>query len=240
MNPIVVMTAGLLAVGVPFGERGSQEPGAQDISELAATLDLTETGVRRWLERLGARDRETERLLATSLTGAVLMARDGGGSSVRIDSDMDRLLLEPAQPVVLIHNHPASVGLSAADLRQLGKRGLAAIVAIGHDGSVFMASAGPRLDRDFFEERQYAVASEEVLKALRTEWSSGKVPREASTDLVSHLVTMALARAGVVRYWSRLRGAGRESFDRSRMVFSRVVVTAAGRLGSRLQTGVAR
>ena len=55
--------------------------------------------------------------------------------------------------VVLVHNHPANAGLSAADTQQLAKPGVAAIVAVGHDGSVFIASAGPRLNRDFFEMR---------------------------------------------------------------------------------------
>ena len=40
---------------------------------------------------------------------------------------------------------------------QLAKPGVAAIVAIGHDGSVFIASAGPRFDPDLFEERQCAL-----------------------------------------------------------------------------------
>ena len=48
---------------------------------------------------------------------------------------------------VLVHNHPSSVGLSAADIGQLSKPGVAAIVAIGHDGSVFVASAGRAMNR---------------------------------------------------------------------------------------------
>jgi hypothetical protein len=36
-----------------------------------------------------------------------------------------------------------------------------------------------------------------------------------------------MAKAGIIDYWFTQRGTGRESFDRARVVFSRVVVGAA-------------
>ena len=132
---------------------------------------------------------------------------------------------------LLVHDHPANVGLSSDDLRQLTKPGIAAIVAIGHDGSVFIASAGPRLDRDLFQDEQYVLAKAEVMKRLRAEWPSGQVTVSVSDAHFSHLVTLALQRAGIVQYWYKLRGTGRESFEKTRVVFARVVVGAAGQLG---------
>ena len=205
-----------------------------DLAGMAASLDLTETGVRRWLAQLGAGElgASDEQLMAVSLTGTPLLDRRGGsGSSVRLDRELDTLLREPDRSIVLIHNHPASGGLSAADIAQLAKAGVAAIVAVGHDGSVFAAAAGPRFDRDFFEDRQHAVARAEVVKRLRADWPSGRLSVPVSDAHLSHLVTLALARANVVRYWFELRGVNRESFDAARLVFARAVAGAAARLG---------
>jgi hypothetical protein len=221
-----------VTIGVS-GEAAQERP--MDLPGLVARLDLTEAGARRWLEQLGVNGdgASTERLMAVSVTGAPLLEREGGGSSVRIDPELDTLLLQPGMAIVLVHNHPANVGLSGNDLRQLTKPGITAIVAIGHDGSVFIASAGPRLDRDLFQDEQYALAKAEVMKRLRAEWPSGRVTVSVSDAHVSHLVTLALQRAGIVQYWFKLRGPGRETYEQARMVFGRVVEGAAGRLNSR-------
>lgn len=201
-----------------------------DLSRLAATLDFTDPGVRRWLDHLGVRvaDPSGERLLAVSVTGEPLMARQGERSVVEVGPELDDLLRGPDRAVVLVHNHPSNVGLSVADLGQLTKPGVAAIVAVGHDGSVFMASAGPRMDPDFFEERQYAMARAEVLKRLRTE--SRSIPSTVRDAHFSHLVSLVLSRAGILDYWFTLRGTGRESYEQARIPFGRVVTGAAARL----------
>jgi hypothetical protein len=206
--------------------------GLVDPAKLAATLDLTEGGVRRWLDRLGVSGDgpPTERLLAVSLTGQPLMERHGASSLVHVDAELDSELRQPGMAVVLVHNHPANAGLSAADTQQLAKPGVAAIVAVGHDGSVFIASAGPRLNRDVFEVRQYALAQAEVRKRLRGEWPSGRVSVAVSDAHFSHLVTLALAKANIVQYGFSLRGTGRESYEGARIVFSQVVVGAAAQL----------
>jgi hypothetical protein len=135
-----------------------------------------------------------------------------------------------AQAASIRRYSKANAGLSAADTQQLAKPGAAAIVAVGHDGSVFIASAGPRLNRDLFEVRQYALAQAEVRKRLRGEWASGRVSVAVSDAHFSHLVTLALAKANIVQYWFSLRGTGRESYEGARIVFSQVVVGAAAQL----------
>jgi hypothetical protein len=158
------------------------------------------------------------------------MVRQGQGSSVRVDPELDTLLLTQGTEIVLIHNHPANVGLSADDLRQLTKPGVLAIVAIGHEGSVFVAAAGPRMDRQFFADRQYAFARAEITRRLRAEWPSGRVSVADSDAHFTHLVTSALAKAGVVRYWFKLRGPSRYSYERARFVFGQLVAGAAARV----------
>jgi hypothetical protein len=227
----LAVSSATLAVTIATSGQAAQERG-MDLPALVARLDLTEAGARRWLAQLGVNGdgASAERLMAVSVTGAPLLVREGGSSAVRIDPELDTLLLRPDMAVVLVHNHPANVGLSSNDLRQLTKPGIAAIVAIGHDGSVFIASAGPRLDRELFPEEQYARATAEVMKRLRAEWPSGRVTVAVSDAHFSHLVTLALQRAGIVQYWFKLRGTGRESFEKARVAFAQVVEGAAGRL----------
>lgn len=121
------------------------------------------------------------------------------------------------------------MGLSLSDLRQLAKPGLAAIVAMGHDSSVFMASAGARLDRDAFE-RQYSRAHAEIWRRLRGHLASGRVPIAVSELHGSHLVTLALAKADIVEYWFELRSSGRDSYETGQIIFDQVVGGAAERL----------
>jgi hypothetical protein len=222
-----------LAVTIGLSQAGAQGP-AVDLPKLLAGLDFTERGVNRWLERLGAgfAGPPTERLLVVGLTGENVLARRGSASSVHVDAEVDDVLLRPGPGTVLVHNHPTSAGLSGPDLGQLAKPGVAAVIAVGHDGSVFAAAAGRRMHPDFLESRQYASAKAEVAKRLRAEWPSGSVSVAASDSHVSHLVSLAMAKAGIIDYWFTLRGTGRESFDKARVVFNRVVVGAAARLRS--------
>ncbi len=233
MNRLAYAVAGGVALVLTFGggHAGAQEPPV-DLRRLVAGLDVTERGVTRWLERLGATvpGLPEERLLLVRPTGEDVLERRGGPSSVRVDSEIDDLILRPGMRHVLVHNHPTSVGLSGPDLGQLAKPGVAAVMAVGHDGSVFVASAGRRMQPDFLESKQYVSAKAEIGRRLRAEWPSGSVSVAVSDAHLSHLVSLALAKAGIIDYWFTLRGTGRESFDGARVVFNRVVVGASARL----------
>ena len=233
MNQPRLLMVGWVALALASRVSGETAPERlTDLPRLVAALDLTERGVSRWLDelRVTADEPPTERLLAVKETGERLFERHGGSSSVRVDPELDNTLRQPDMAVVLVHNHPTNVGLSVDDMGQLAKPGVAAIVAIGHDGSVFIAAAGPRFDRDFFEERQCALASADVAKRLRVEWASRRVSVAASDAHFNHLVTLALAKARMVQYWFNLRGIDRESYERGRAVFGNVIVGAAERL----------
>ena len=225
-----LLIAGWITIGIANGvaaEPASKPP--TDLPKLAETLDLRGNGIWRWLDRLGvSRDgSQTERLLAADLTGKILMERHGDGSGVRVDSELDDLLLRADMAIVLIHNHPESVGLSLADLRHLHKPGVAAMIAIGHDGSVFVAAAGPRFDRFDFADRHYPTVMAEIRTQLRREWPSGRLSVAAGDAHTSHLVTLALARANVVRYWFKFRGGSLLSYEGSRYAFNRIAALGA-------------
>jgi len=229
---------GLLVVGwmtiattVPAADAQVAQKPPANLPKLAESLNLTDGGVWRWLDRLGVNgDSRSERLLALESTGKILIERHGDDSSVRVDPELDSLLLRPGAAVVLIHNHPASVGLSLADLRHVYKPGVAAMVAIGHDGSVFIASAGPRFDHSGAADLHYPVAMAEIRDRLRREWPSGRLSIAASDAHTSHLITLALARARIVQYWFKLRGGSLTSYQGTQFTFNRIAALGAARL----------
>jgi hypothetical protein len=215
------VVAGGLAVAMAAGVRADErhEPG-EDLRALAVTLNLTDKGVARWLDKLG-------------VTGEVLMQRQGGRGFVRVDSELDDLLLRPDMAIVLIHNHPANVGLSLDDMRHLTKPGVVAMVAIGHDGSVYLASAGPRISRPWFDDGEYTAALAAVRSQLRIEWPAGRLSIAAGDAHTSHLVALTLARAGIIRYWFKFRGSNLVTYEDARFIFNRIVVVAAGGMTKR-------
>jgi hypothetical protein len=222
----------VLALPLMTAAGAAQQARAVHLDRLSAALDLTERGVNQWLRRLVADspDAPVERLIALALDGTVLAERRGERSQVRVDGEIrDLLLRRPTHDVVLMHNHPASAGLSGPDLRQLATPAVAAVVAIGHDRSVFLAAAGPEFDPVSFEERQYEAAVREVTARLRTEWPGIRPPPVAEAYF-SHLVTLSLARAGILDYWFVVRGSGSALYADARPAFGRVVAGAAKRL----------
>ena len=225
---------GLLLVGgwaLAVASGASAQERSIDLPRLVSALDLTDRGVATWLELLQAGDGPAERLVAVSTSGERLVERVGDRSSVYVGAELDGLLLRSDRSVILIHNHPSNVGLSAADIGQLAKPGVAAIVAIGHDRSVFVAAPGPRMDPDFLEERQYALAGSEIRRRLRSAASGSDRIAVADGDAqFSHLVCRVLAKAGIIKYWFELRGASRGSYEPARMAFGQVIEGAAVRL----------
>ncbi len=140
-----------VVVGAVGGTGSSGGSGTADgLDQLAARLDLTDRGIDWWLTRFvsDVDGDQAERLFVLSASGEPLAERAGDSSSVELDGELDRLLRQPGMDVVLVHNHPASRGLSAADVGQIAKQGVTAVVAIGRDGSVFVASAGRGMNRD--------------------------------------------------------------------------------------------
>jgi len=87
-----------------------------------------------------------EQLTVVRPDGAVIAVLNGDAASVVITPEVDAELKRPGSDLLLTHNHPGSLGLSALDLGQLAKRGVRAIEAVGRDGSRYEASAGSRYD----------------------------------------------------------------------------------------------
>ena len=196
---------------------------------LAARLDLSGRGTAAWLRQLERNGAATERLLAVTTSGELVMAREGGRTAVAIGVELDLLLRRPGSAIVLIHNHPSNTALSAADIGQLSKPGVAAVVAICRDGSVFMAAAGPRMDGDFLESHQYFAADAEVsqrMELARINAHHGQTP-PGCAGISSHARSRKPASSA---YWADIRSGGRQQLDAERQVLAPLVESVAARL----------
>jgi hypothetical protein len=139
-------------------------------------------------------------------------------------------LLDPVSDLVLIHNHPHSLGFSADDLVQLEKPGVTAVVAVGHDGSVYIAARGRLYDRDMFEPVQYAAARKAVTLGVREALVAHMLTDERVDAHFAHLISLALERAGVIDYYTDLAPERRSQFDTARVAFAQLVAFAASRV----------
>jgi len=218
----------LLAVPMSIAPLLAQTP-PSSLTAVVARLGLTGPGIQEWLGRLGvAGDRPVhERLLAVSSTGEILGALDGLENSVVVTPEFDGQLVREGASIVLVHNHPANTSLSQQDLGQLEKAGVTAIIAVGHDGSVY--AAAKRLSSAKAQRCSpecYSKAREEVSKTLRIELPRMATNAEVAASFATHLTMLALAKAGYFDYFAALPSERRAIFDTHIVEFSRVVASA--------------
>lgn len=223
----VVLALSAAALGPARAE--AQGP-PRSLAALIADLRLTEAaGAREWLARLGvvAGTVAHERLLAVSGDGRILRALDGSDATVVVTAEFDGDLVREGAGIVLVHNHPANTSLSQQDLGQLDKPGVAAIVAIGHDGSVYAAArpSGAARARRCGPEC-YARVRDEVGKALRIEVPRMATNASTAASYATHLTLLALAKAGFVDYFAAMAPERRATFDVHIVAFGRVVASA--------------
>jgi hypothetical protein len=232
MNPRRRLSAAVAAGILSIVSMADAQPPAPGLRDIANRLGLTAAGSGRWLDALGVtgNTKAAERLIALTSTGRVIATRDGGESSVSFGLELDLQLLTPGSAIVLVHNHPGNAGLSANDLGHLAKPGVAAVVAVGRDGSIYMAARGRRYDPIAFERRQYEPLRVELKKRLRDECGARALTTETADAHFSHVAALALAKAGTIEYQAVLVGDTRASFDAGRITLSRVASGAAARV----------
>ena len=199
------------------------------LADLLDGLRLTGGGVQEWLGRLGvtAGQPAHERLLAVNSTGEIVGALDGVESQVVVTPEFDRDYIREGAGLVLVHNHPASTSLSQQDLAHLDSPGVSAVVAIGHDGSVYAAAKPLASGRArHCDPECYAKARDEVGKVLRLELGHITQDGAAAGSFATHLTLLALAKAGYYDYLSLMASDRRLIFDRHAAAFGRVVASA--------------
>ena len=214
--------------GRPGGSGAAQRPRSvvaraeaqrppHSLAAVIADLRLTDgAGAREWLARLGvaAGSASHERLLAVSGEGKILRALDGSDATVVVTPEFDGDLVREGAGVVLVHNHPANTSLSQQDLGQLDKPGVAAIVAIGHDGSVY-AAARPQAPPALADAGPSATPVCATKSARRCGSRCPRMATNASTaaSYATHLTMLALAKAGYVDYFAAMAPERRATFD---------------------------
>lgn len=205
---------------------------ARGLKSLLRQLSLTQEGARGWLDRLGAWEGGPthERLLAVTETGAVLHSLDGDGTRVVLTPEFDSDLLRDGAALVLVHNHPTGTSLSGNDISHLAKGGVLAVVAIGHDGSIYAASRGPHFDALWCEAERYANLRKDVRWAMLFEGTFTDGLRFPFESYAAHLAAMALSKAGVIDYAVRMAPDRRAAYDDRRVAFGRIAAFAAARI----------
>jgi proteasome lid subunit RPN8/RPN11 len=209
------------------GNTGTTPPAAQD---LASALSRRLDELHRSALREAATFPPREFLVAMRSDGTVLWQVSGTATRATISGEFDRLLYSPGQRIVLVHNHPTGSGPSEADLDHLTKTGVAAIVVVGHDGSVYMATAGPQFDPVRFLGSLYGVARSAVSTELRARRLAARVPDSVIDMHLAHLVLLALHNAGIVRYHAILSASRQSSFTECFKVCSPAVLAATRKL----------
>jgi hypothetical protein len=206
--------------------------GQRTLDALLSDLRLTEAGSRDWLGKLGVDAQNTghERLLAVAPDGRILRVLDGSETTVIVTPEFDGDLMREDAAIVLVHNHPASTSLSQQDLAQLEKPGVATIVAIGHDGSVYAARRKDPAPARHCAADCYAALRDAVSTALRIERPRMKVTEIPAESFATHLAVLAIARAGYLDYAQVMAPARRAAFAANVAAFGRVVATARATL----------
>jgi hypothetical protein len=199
------------------------------LAQIVAQLGLTGAGSGRWQTALGDTPGTVtrERLVVMSTSGKVVATKDGSETAVLFGPEIECLLATAGADLVLVHNHPDNSSLSANDLAQLARPGVAAVVVLAHDRSLYAAIRSSRYDAAFFLERQYDVVRLEIRKWLRIEGAAGTVRPAAADAHFSHVAALALAKAHVIEYRAELAPSARESFGSGRRAFAHVVAATA-------------
>ena len=170
-----------------------------------------------------------ERLLAVTPDGRVLGVVDGGRDHVMLSVALVRDLSERKLQATLVHNHPTSVSLGESDLMHLAKIGVARVVAVGSDGTVYEAAAGARYDAARLAENLYQTVETRVRERLAAEVRRDRDPAVLSMH-VNHLVAVVLDRARVIDYVISPSEAARLALGRYRELFERVALAEGQRL----------
>ena len=207
------------------------------LPDLVDRLGLTPAGAREWLGKLGfivGDRRQKERLLLVNFAGETLLAKDGKKGHVAPTPDANAWLYREGAAIVLIHNHPAGTGLSEKDLMQLTAPGAAAVAAIGHDGSVYVAAPGP-LHGGYGFGRQYHLVCAEVERRLSLYFmgpGAGLSPKVPIRIFLAHLVAAALEQASVIQYHAFLSPATLGALAPVAGDVNRAIAAGAQRLAS--------
>lgn len=175
-----------------------------------------------------------ERLIVIGPDKQILRIIEGQEGLIEVDWELELQLYRPGAEITLVHNHPRGSGLSTADLEHLAKPGVAGVMAVGHDGSLYFAKPSA----DAHRRLMIRAATNEIARLLRAERRQGKDAKAFDLQL-DHLVSLGLGKAGGIDYQFALSAARVESFTRLEALFSRITDLSAQKVREALRQVVA-
>ena len=187
---------------------GDLTPEARGI-ELGLINEARSRGLRTGKEHLAAIDLDAAKPVPGG-NAAPMGWVSGERDRVQFSPELKEAIGNPARRIGVVHNHPDSVALSSTDLRQLEEKpGLARVVAVGHDGSLYRAT-DPSPGLGYTAERLWQLAT---LRISQEAAASG-IDARAMQKLASHAAASALDRAGFVKYAHAIAGGSRVNLMR--------------------------
>jgi len=165
---------------------------------------------------------------------ARIVARADVTQALLIDrGELGERLLEAGSDIVLIHNHLMGRGLSRNDLAQLTNPRVKAVIAVGHDGSLYAASLGEHLKSLRREEQPTAVTGGmspsrtsvmEFVATAATQLGQQRRTVSIHDDVFfshfDHVVSLVLGKAGAIDYRFVLGVRRQKSFRRFELEFT--------------------
>ncbi|MBC6416246.1 MAG: hypothetical protein GDA47_00245 [Rhodospirillales bacterium] len=188
---------------------GDLSPEAQGI-ELGLIHEARSRGIRTGNEHVAALDLAAERPIPGSNAAPVDWNTKGERGKVGRSDAMTAAVTDPARRISVVHNHPEAKSLSSKDLLRLETEpGLARVIVVGHDGSLYRAS-DPKQMLGYFADRLWQLAWVRIHE--EAVWSGMHSP--AMRNLANHAANTALDRAGYMNYASALAGGSRVNLQR--------------------------
>ena len=175
--------------------------------------DIGGEGQRYVVER--GRATGVEHMVAVDAAGEVILHGHGTRTFVGTNPTFMALIADPAQSLVIHHNHPANSGLSIADVAMLAYPGLRAVWAHGHLGSVSRVTLTPAARAVAPEPatllNKISAAMRKAGSAIfdrlqKAVWDHKISPDEAQA-IHTALVSEMMDRAGIVDYRSNIEPA---------------------------------
>ena len=123
---------------------------------------------------------------------------------------MKAAVTDPARRISVVHNHPEAKSLSSGDLLNLETEpGLARVIAVSHDGSLYRAS-DPKQMLGHYADRLWQLA----LLRIHEEAVGSGMHSPAMRHMANHAANIALDRAGYMNYASALAGGSLVNLQR--------------------------
>jgi hypothetical protein len=165
---------------------------------IAARIAKAEGDAQKWLVAQGRETGREHAVIYDVATGKEI-GRYAGTTRTRVEfpEQVSRLLDDRNSQLALLHNHPDSFSLSPDDLLLLARPVARKVTAYGHDGSWFAAEKGTEISKLARVLEAAGVALTKQLDLLDARWVNVR-------GMEAHIRNLALARAGIINYTSRL------------------------------------